>query len=363
MAVPISTAAQQEPAAHHKDAPKLGFGVHFTDHMVTMRWTSARGWHPMRLEPYRPLELDPSALGLHYGQIVFEGLKAYAQADGTVALFRPGFNARRLNHSAARLAIPPLPEESFIEALQTLVAADRAWVPEGVGRSLYLRPYIMAVEPTIGVRPAREYLFVLIASPVDPFFSTEVKPVTVWVADDYVRAAPGGTGDIKFPGNYAAAFLAQQQAAEHGCDQVVWLDAVERRWVEEMGAMNLFFVVDDGRGKPAVLTPRLTGTLLPGAVRDSLIALATDAGYPVREEQVSIDRWQTGWEDGSIHEVFACGTAAVVTPVGALKRGEHQWRAPAGTGHPITLGLRRRLLDIQHGHIPDPHAWMTPVTG
>ena len=236
-----------------------------------------QGWHDAQLTAYEPLQLDPSAMVLHYGQAIFEGIKAYRQPDGGVAIFRPEENARRFNRSAARLAMPELPEELFLEAVDALVDIDRAWVPTAEGQSLYLRPFMIATEAQVGMRPAHEYLFLLIAFPVTPFFSGEVKPVTVWLSDEYVRAAVGGTGEAKCAGNYAGSLLAQRQAAEKGCDQVVWLDAVERRWVEEMGGMNLFFVFDDGDGA-RLLTPALTGTLLPGVVRDSLIALAPELG-------------------------------------------------------------------------------------
>ncbi|WP_405591068.1 branched-chain amino acid aminotransferase [Streptomyces sp. NBC_01190] len=358
----MASTARQSGATQPDDAGRLGFGTRFTDHMVTIRWTSAGGWQDPELIDYQHLALDPAAVGLHYGQIVFEGLKAYRQQDGGVALFRPEHNARRINRSSQRLVIPELPERAFLAALHALVAADHAQVPSARGQSLYLRPFIIAVEPTLGVRPAQEYLFVLIASPVGSFFSGGLSPVSVWVSDTFVRAAPGGTGAVKYPGNYAAGFLAQREAAEQGCEQVVWLDAVERRWIEEMGAMNLFFVADGEDGGPTrLLTPRLTGTLLPGVVRDSLLTLAADDGYDVREERLPIEFWQSGWEDGSLREVFASGTAAVVTPVEAMRRGEREWKAPTGTGNPVTLALRERLLDIQYGVTEDVHGWRSPV--
>jgi branched-chain amino acid aminotransferase group II len=242
--------------------------------MVAIRWNAEQGWHDARLTAYEPLQLDPSAMVLHYGQAIFEGLKAYRQPDGGVAVFRPEENARRFNRSAARLAMPELPVELFLEAVDLLVDTDRAWVPTAEGQSLYLRPFMIATEAQVGMRPAHEYLFLLIAFPVTPFFPGEVKPVTVWLSDEYVRAAVGGTGEAKCAGNYAGSLLAQRQAAEKGCDQVVWLDAVERRWVEEMGGMNLFFVLQVEDGGRRLLTPALTGTLLPGVVRDSLLALA-----------------------------------------------------------------------------------------
>ncbi len=362
-----TAAPQTDLTQAHRAAPQaqgktpLGFGLRFTDHMITIRWTEAHGWDSPRLQPYQPLTLDPAAVGLHYGQIVFEGLKAYRQPDDSIALFRPHYNAERLNKSATRLAIPTLPEETFLEALNTLVHADAAQVPSRQGQSLYLRPYIMATEPMIGVRPAHEYLFVLIASPVDPYFSSGVKPVSVWVTDTYTRTAPGQTGDAKYPGNYASGFLAQQEATEHGCDQVVWLDATHRTHIEEMGAMNLFFVHQTHPNQPPHLTtPPLTGTLLPGAVRDTLLTLAADNGYTVNEQPTTIEEWQSGWQNGGIQEVFATGTAAIVTPVKALHRDTHQWHTP-NRHHTTALHLRQQLLDIQHGAAPDPHHWLTPT--
>lgn len=339
----------------------LGFGVRMTSHMVTMRWTKSGGWQGGEVEDYHHLDLDPAAVGLHYGQVIFEGLKAYRQSDGGVAIFRPRENARRFNRSAERLVMPALPEEDFVAALRALVAADRDWVPSGAGQSLYLRPYMIASEATLGVRPASEYLFVLIASPVDPFFSSEVRPVNVWVSDTYVRAAPGGTGAAKTPGNYAGAMRAQMEAAAAGCDQVVWLDAVERLWVEEMGAMNLFFVWDRAGDSPHITTPPLTGTLLPGVVRDSLLALANDAGYTCHEEQLSIADWRSASHSGTMTEAFATGTAAVVAPIGTVRRGDDLWTVGAPGVHPVALDLRQRLLDLQHGVTADPYGWLDHV--
>jgi len=335
-----------------------GFGRVHTDHMVAIRWSVDEGWHDARLTAYEPLQLDPSAMVLHYGQAIFEGLKAYRQPDGGVAVFRPEENARRFNRSAARLAMPELPTELFLEAVDALVEVDRAWVPTAEGQSLYLRPFMIATEAQVGMRPAHEYLFLLIAFPVTPFFPGEVKPVTVWLSDEYVRAAVGGTGEAKCAGNYAGSLLAQRQAAEKGCDQVVWLDAVERRWVEEMGGMNLFFVLDGGT---RLMTPALTGTLLPGVVRDSLLQLAPELGLTVEEGRLSVDDWRKGAEDGSLSEVFACGTAAVIAPVGHVKSAQGEWTNGGGTPGEVTLRLRTALLDLQYGRAADPHGWMHRV--
>ena len=340
-----------------------GFGRVHTDHMVAVRWTPDRGWHDARLTAYAPLQLDPSAMVLHYGQAIFEGLKAYRQADGGVAVFRPEENARRFNRSAARLAMPELPVELFLAAVDALVATDRDWVPTAAGQSLYLRPFMVATEAQVGMRPANEYLFLLIAFPVTPFFPGEVRPVTVWLSDEYVRAAVGGTGEAKCAGNYAGSLLAQRQAAEQGCDQVVWLDAVERRWVEEMGGMNLFFVLADEPGGPAtrLLTPALTGTLLPGVVRDSLIALAPELGLTVEEGRISVDDWAKGVAEGTLTEVFACGTAAVIAPVGHVKSRSGEWTMGDGQPGAVTLRLREALLDLQYGRTADAHGWMRPI--
>jgi branched-chain amino acid aminotransferase len=339
-----------------------GFGRVHTDHMVAVRWSAEQGWHDAKLTPYEPLTLDPSAMVLHYGQAIFEGLKAYRQPDGGVAVFRPEENARRFNRSAARLAMPELPEELFLAAVDTLVQADVAWVPDAEGQSLYLRPFMIATEAQVGMRPAHEYLFLLIAFPVQPFFSGEVKPVTVWLSEEYVRAAVGGTGEAKCAGNYAGSLLAQRQAAEKGCDQVVWLDAVERRWVEEMGGMNLFFVLTEG-DRTRLLTPALTGTLLPGVVRDSLLQLAPELGFEVEEGRLSVDEWQARVAEGTLTEVFACGTAAVIAPVGHVKSRQGEWTMGDGQPGRVTLALRSALLDLQYGRSGDAHGWMRRVAG
>ncbi len=350
--------SEQERAALMADP---GFGRVHTDHMVQIRYTVERGWHDARLTAYAPLTLDPSAMVLHYGQAVFEGLKAYRQPDGGIAVFRPQENARRFARSAARLAMPELPEELFLAAVDALVRADAAWVPDAEGQSLYLRPLLIATEAAVGMRPADEYLFLLIAFPVVPFFPGPVRPVTVWLSDEYVRAAPGGTGEAKCAGNYAGSLLAQRSAAAQGCDQVVWLDAVERRWVEEMGGMNLFFVFDDGRGGARLLTPALTGTLLPGVVRDSLLTLAPELGLPIEEGRISAEEWRKSSTDGSLTEVFACGTAAVIAPVGRARSRSGDWTIGTGEPGPVTMRLRSTLLDMQYGRAPDPHGWMHRV--
>jgi branched-chain amino acid aminotransferase len=334
-----------------------GFGQVFTDHMITIRWDGPRGWHDARLEPYGPFTLDPATSVFHYAQEFFEGLKAYRQDSGSIAIFRPEANAARANASARRMAMPELPEETFIRALELLVTQDRDWVPPGDGNSLYLRPFMIATQRGLGVNhPSSEYLFCVIASPAASYFASGVKPVTVWLSEEYTRAAPGGTGAVKCGGNYAAAFTAQREAVEQGCDQVVWLDAAEHRWVEEMGGMNLFFVYKD-----RIVTPELTGTLLPGITRDSLLRLAPGLGIAAEEGRISTGQWRSQCESGELTEVFACGTAAVITPVGTVKGASSGWRIGDGTPGPVTLGLREELLGIQSGHLPDPFSWIHKV--
>ncbi|MFC0113109.1 branched-chain amino acid aminotransferase [Kibdelosporangium aridum] len=331
-----------------------GFGQHFTDHMVTIRWSNDQGWHSAELEPYHPLTLDPAATVLHYGQAIFEGLKAYRHQDGSIVAFRPEANAERFQNSARRMAMPELPTALFIESLHQLLAVDGRWVPDRAEASLYLRPFMISDESTLGVnRPANHYLYALIASPAGPYFATGVKPVKVWLCTDYVRAAPGGTGAAKCAGNYAASFVAQAQAVEQGCDQVVWLDAVERRWVEEVGAMNLFFVFGN-----RLVTPELSGSLLPGITRDSLLTLARDHGYTVEERRVSTEEWEKKAESGELTEVFGCGTAAVITPVGSVKSTAGEFTIGGGQPGEVTMKLRQALNDLQRGAAPDPHNWL-----
>jgi branched-chain amino acid aminotransferase len=336
-----------------------GFGKYHTDHMVSIEYTDGRGWHDAQVIPYGPIELDPSAIVLHYAQEVFEGLKAYRWADGSVVSFRPDANAARLQSSARRLAIPELPDDVFLESLRQLVAVDSAWVPPAGGEeALYLRPFIIATEPGLGVRPAKQYRYLLIGSPAGAYFKGGINPVSVWVSTEYVRACPGGTGAAKFGGNYAASLLAQAEAAGHGCDQVVWLDGVERRFVEEMGGMNLFFVLGSG-GSARLVTPELSGSLLPGITRDSLLQLAIDAGFNVEERKIDIDEWQKKAAAREITEVFACGTAAVITPVSQVKYGDSNFTIADGKPGEVTMALRDTLTGIQRGTFADTHGWMT----
>ena len=332
-----------------------GFGKYYTDHMVTIDWDEQSGWAEPELKAYGPLTLDPATAVFHYGQEIFEGMKAYRQPDGSVALFRPEANAQRFNRSAKRLALPELPIETFIETVEALVKQDIGWVPNKVGESLYIRPFMIATEVGLGVRPTNKAKYILIATPAGAYFNP-AKAVTVWISTEYVRAAPGGTGEAKCGGNYAASLVAQKAAAAEGCDQVVWLDAVERKWVEEMGGMNLYFVKGD-----KVVTPKLTGTLLPGITRDSILTVARELGYETEEVMISVDDWKTGIESGEIKETFACGTAAVVSPIGAAKSKWGTWVTGDGNPGPITMKIRETLLGIQHGQIPDKNGWVKVV--
>lgn len=353
---------QRRPTAERQELlAEPGFGRYFTDHMFVARYQVGRGWYDARLTQYGPLPLDPGTAALHYAQSIFEGLKAYAQPDGSVATFRPEANAARFVRSAERLAMPPVPEEAFLAAVDALVDADRDWVPTGPDQTLYLRPYQLASESFLGVRPAHQYLFLVIASPAGAYFPRGVHPVSVFVSEDYVRAAPGGTGDVKCAGNYAASLRPQQQASELGCDQVVYLDAVERRYIEELGGMNLFFVLGSGEDAELV-TPELSGTLLPGITRDSLITVARELGHRVTERKVTLEEWRSGALDGSITEAFACGTAAVITPVGQVRARTGDFTVGDGEPGPLTMRLRGTLLDIQHGRVADTHGWLHQVS-
>lgn len=361
MTVPFTRTAHPSPVPASRRAEIVadpGFGRYFTDHMVTIPWNAAQGWHDPKVVPYGPLLLDPASMVLHYGQEIFEGLKAYQQPDGSVASFRPDANAARFRASASRLAMAELPDELFLASLTELLSADRAWVPAAGGEmSVYLRPFMIATEVGLGVRPAAEYLYALIASPAGSYFPGGVKPVDVWLCTDYTRAAVGGTGTAKCGGNYAASLLPQAQAVEHGCAQVAYLDAAEHRWVEEMGGMNLFFVYGSG-DSVEVVTPELSGSILPGITRESLLVLAKEFGCQVTERRISAEEWLTGAATGVISEVFACGTAAVITPVGTVKHSQGEVVVGGGEPGPVTMRLRDQLTAIQRGTAPDTHSWM-----
>ena len=347
---PVSTEARAAILA----AP--GFGLHFTDHMVCVDWSEADGWHNATIGPRGPIALDPAAAVLHYAQEIFEGLKAYVQSDGAITLFRPEANAARFNASARRLAMPELPDGLFVEAVRALALADRDWIPTGEGASLYLRPFMIATEAFLGVRPAKAYKFLVIASPAGNYFKSGAPAVSIWVSD-YTRAAPGGTGAAKCGGNYAASLVPQSEAIARGHDQVVFLDAAEHRWIEELGGMNLFFVFDDG----TLVTPPLSGTILPGITRDSILALAREAGLTVREERYAIDQWRADATSGRLVETFACGTAAVVTPVGRVDGRDGSFSIGSSGPGQTTARLKERLVAIQRGTAPDTHGWVTRI--
>ncbi|WP_108787828.1 branched-chain amino acid aminotransferase [Erythrobacter sp. Alg231-14] len=340
-----------------------GFGTVFTDHMVTIDYDEAdkeaggTGWHSPTIGPRVPIPLDPAASVLHYAQEIFEGMKAFTHADGGMAMFRPEANASRFNASARRMAMPEIPEELFLEAVRLAVKTDAKWMPPVDGGSLYIRPFMFASEAFLGVRPARQYKFVVILVSTSNYFKGGVNPVKIWVSQDYVRAAPGGTGAAKTGGNYAASLVPQAEAISKGCDQVVFLDAANHKWVEELGGMNLFFIRRDG----SVITPPLTGTILPGITRDSLIAMLREEGLEVREEPYSIDQWRTEAESGELLETLACGTAAVVTPVGTVASPDGEFTIGTGGIGQMAMKMRERLVGLQNGQIGDQHGWVMRV--
>ncbi len=335
-----------------------GFGNHFTDHMVDICWSAKGGWHRPRVSPYGPIQLEPSAAVLHYAQEVFEGLKAYRHEDGSIWTFRPEANAARMQRSAHRLALPELPVEYFLESLKQLIAVDGDWVPDAAETSLYLRPFMFAKEAFLGVRPANKVAYYVIASPAGAYFPGGVSPVSIWLSDHYSRAGKGGTGAAKTGGNYASSLLPQSEAYEHGCAQVLFLDSTEGKYLEELGGMNVVLVYKDG----TLVTPQ-SDSILEGITLNSVLQLARDRGHKVEERRVSIDEWRVGSESGDIVEVFACGTAAVITPIGELKAEGFTLgdiTAPAGE---LTMSLRDELTGIQYGRRPDRHNWMTRLDG
>lgn len=330
-----------------------GFGNYFTDHMVDLCWSAKGGWHRPRVSPYGPIQLEPSAAVLHYAQEIFEGLKAYRHADGSIWSFRPEANAARMQRSAYRLALPELPVEHFLDSLKQLIAVDGDWVPDREETSLYLRPFMFAKEAFLGVRPANKVAFYLIASPAGAYFPSGVAPVSIWLSDHWSRAGKGGTGAAKTGGNYASSLLPQAEAYEHGCAQVLFLDSVEGRYIEELGGMNVVLVYKDG----TLVTPD-SDSILEGITLDSVLQLARDRGHRVERRRVTIDEWRDGVESGDIVEVFACGTAAVITPIGELKSDTFtvgDITAPPGE---LTMSLRKELTDIQYGRERDRHNWM-----
>ena len=332
-----------------------GFGKHLTDHMVTARY-AAGGWSPLAVEPMTDLALSPAAMVLHYGQAIFEGLKAYRQPDGSIALFRVADNAARFNRSAGRMAMPELPVEAFVDACRRIVHADADWVPTRSGQSLYLRPFMFATEANLGVRAAQELLFSVIASPVDTFFPGGVRPISVRTADQAVRAAPGGLGAAKCAANYSASLHTKTIAVGEGFDEVLWLDAIEHRWVEELSGMNAF-IVRDG----ALVTPPLTDTILEGITRASVVELARHLGIDVREEPIDVEAWVQDANESRVTEAFACGTAAVIAPIGRLTTPSTTAIMGDGAPGPITIRLREALVTIQEGRAEDTFGWTSPI--
>jgi branched-chain amino acid aminotransferase len=350
------------PAKKRKSKPadesKLGFGQIFTDHMFNMWYHENKGWYDAKILPYRPIPLDPAAMCLHYGQLIFEGMKAYRGKDGSIYLFRPTENIRRMNTSAKRLCMPTLDENDFMEALKKLVILEKEWIPHGSGTSMYIRPTMIATETAIGVHPANAYLFYIIVGPVGAYYPEGFSPTKIYVIEDYVRAAPGGIGFCKAAGNYAASLLASQYAIERGYTQVLWLDAIERKYVEEVGTSNIFFVIQD-----ELITPPLSGTILPGVTRDSVIKLARSWGVKVTERSLSMDEIVSAAAKGHLQEAFASGTAAIVSPIGKIAYRGNEYTFQDGSVGALTRRLYNEILQIQYGEKEDPFGWRVKISG
>jgi len=356
MATTIPVTRTTSPKAKPRDE-ELGFGRYFTDHMFLMEATADQGWHNPRVVPYGPLTLEPSAAVLHYSQEIFEGLKAYRSPRDTVLLFRPDKNAARLNHSCERMCMPKMEEHLFLSAIKSVVATDRDWVPRAPGTSLYIRPAMIATEPFLGVRPSQSYLFFVILSPVGAYYAEGFNPVKILVEDHYVRAVRGGTGDAKTGGNYAASLAAAEEAHHKGYTQVLWLDGVERKYVEEVGSMNIAFVIDN-----ELVTPSLNGSTLAGITRDTVLQLARDWGIRVAEQQISIGEVFTAVKNGRLSEVFGMGTAAVISPVSELAYKGEKLAIGDGKVGPLAQRLFDDISAIQRGLKPDPHGWVVEIS-
>ena len=328
----------------------LTFGTIFTDHMFVMNYEEGKGWYDPRIVPYGPFSLDPSAMVFHYGQEMFEGLKAYKSDDGRTLLFRPDKNIWRANKTNRRICIPEIPDEDFLQAIKAIVKMDEAWIPHKPGTSLYIRPFIIATDPFLGVRPSSTYIFCIILSPVGAYYPEGLNPVKIWIEDEYVRAVRGGIGEAKTGGNYVASLRSQVKAHDEGYSQVLWLDGVERRYIEEVGAMNIFFKING-----TVITPMLNGSILPGVTRDSVIQLCKDWGVPVEERRISIDEIFEAHKNGTLEEVFGTGTAAVISPVGQLRWEDHIMKVQDGGIGPYSQKFYDTITGIQLGRIPDPH--------
>lgn len=340
----------------HPEDKSLSFGSIFTDHMFNMDYNPQKGWHNPRIEPYAPLVMDPSSMVFHYGQAIFEGLKAYRKKDGDVHLFRPKDNIRRLNSSARTMCIPEFDEAFALEALKQLISLEKEWVPSSEGTSLYVRPTIIATDPFLGVRASNTYRFFIILSPVGAYYAEGFNPVKIWVTKNHVRAVRGGVGHVKTAGNYAASLYAGEEAHKNGYTQVLWLDGVELKYVEEVGSMNIFFVIGD-----ELITPMLNGSILPGITRDSVLSIARSWNHKVSERKISIDEIMEAHEKGALKEVFGSGTAAVISPVGTIKYGEKVITVGDGKVGPVALKLYKELSAIQYGNAEDKMGWIEPV--
>ena len=334
----------------------LGFGHIFTDHMFIMNYTEGKGWHDPRIVPFGDISLSPAAMVLHYGQEMFEGLKAYRGDSGEVYLFRPDMNAKRANKSNERLCIPEIPEEDFVQAIKAVVDVDRDWVPYEEGTSLYIRPFVISTDPHLGVAPSKTYLFIIILSPSGAYYESGLEPVGIWIEDEYVRAVRGGMGFAKTGGNYAASLAAQVKAHDSGYSQALWLDGVERKYIEEVGSMNIMFKIN---GK--VVTPMLNGSILPGITRNSILHVCRDWGYEVEERRISVDELIEAAHSGALEEVFGTGTAAVVSPVGKLRYKDDVIEIGGGKIGELTQKLYDELTGIQWGRKPDPYGWRVTV--
>ena len=346
-----------EPKAKPVAGQKLGFGKIFTDHMFVMNYTEGKGWHDPRIEPFHNISLSPAAMVYHYGQEMFEGLKAYRNPEnGEVYLFRPDMNAKRTNATNERLVIPQLPVEDFVQAVSAVVDVDRDWIPTEPGTSLYIRPFIIATDEFLGVAPSKTYLFMVILSPSGAYYESGLAPVGIWIEDEYVRAVRGGIGFAKTGGNYAASLIAQQKAHDAGYSQVLWLDGVERKYIEEVGAMNIFFKI---AGK--VVTPALSGSILPGITRDSTIQLCKEWGYEVQERKISAEELLQAQKDGTLEEVFGTGTAAVISPVGKLRYQDEVMTIGNGETGPLSMKLYETITGIQTGKLEDTKGWRVKV--
>lgn len=352
----IKVTKTQAPKKKPEKGEKLGFGKIFTDHMFMMNYTEGKGWYDPRIVPFHNLTMSPAAMVFHYGQEMFEGLKAYRGEDGKTYLFRPDMNAKRTNVTNERLCIPYLPEEDFVQAVSAVVKLDQDWIPEGKGTSLYIRPFIIATDEFLGVAPSENYLFVVILSPSGAYYESGLEPVGIWIEDEYVRAVRGGMGYTKTGGNYAASLKAQVKAHDAGYSQVLWLDGVERKYIEEVGAMNIFFKID---GK--VVTPMLNGSILPGITRDSVIHLCKEWGIPTEERKISIDEIDEAYKSGKLEEVFGTGTAAVISPVGKLRWKDEIMEINGGKIGELSQKIYDTVTGIQLGKLPDTHGWRHEV--